>query len=91
MPISGSTSEKHFRTRTAAATEDKRELLDAEGSEVMGECKGLTVNGKSLGGKRKKRLWFMRIHNARNSIRSTHKGHHIDFPFKRTPFLIKES
>jgi hypothetical protein len=35
MPISGSTSEKHFRTRTAAATDDKRELLDEEDSVVM--------------------------------------------------------
>jgi len=35
MPISGSTSEKHLRTRTAAATDDKRELLDEEDSVVM--------------------------------------------------------
>jgi hypothetical protein len=35
MPISGSTSEKHFSTRTAAATEDRRELLDVEVSEIM--------------------------------------------------------
>jgi hypothetical protein len=31
MPISDSSSEKHLSTRTAAATEDKRELLDAVG------------------------------------------------------------
>jgi hypothetical protein len=36
MPISGSTSEKHFSTRTAAATEDRRELLDKVLSCVMG-------------------------------------------------------
>jgi len=36
MPISGSTSEKHFSTRTAAATEDRRELLDEVLSCVMG-------------------------------------------------------
>jgi hypothetical protein len=35
MPISGSTSEKHFSTRTAAATEDRRELLEVVVSEVM--------------------------------------------------------
>jgi len=35
MPISDSTSEKHFRTRTAAATEDRRELLDESTSLVM--------------------------------------------------------
>jgi hypothetical protein len=35
MPISGSTSEKHFSTRTAAATDDRRELLDDVESVVM--------------------------------------------------------
>jgi hypothetical protein len=35
MPISGSTSEKHFITRTAAATEDRRELLEEGVSVVM--------------------------------------------------------
>jgi hypothetical protein len=35
MPISGSTSEKHFSTRTAAATEDRRELLEVLVSEVV--------------------------------------------------------
>jgi hypothetical protein len=45
MPISGSTSEKHLSTRTAAATEESRELLDEALSCVIGVGLTLLING----------------------------------------------